>query len=176
MRRRGRPRDALALALALAFGSTGCGNGPATAAPASPTPGDEGPAIPPPVDLPEEGPPRVTVVVRAGLAPGRPVPYRLTFENRTRDVLVPFSVEASDGTGGSTWGRTVAGEVVYDESADRFVETPVYSVVEKAEKGNRVLLRSALFPGEALVVPRSGAGLQQCNVFVPSAWGFWGTA
>ena len=31
-------------------------------------------------------------------------------------------------------------------------------------------------PGEALVVPRSGAGLQQCNVFVPSAWGFWGTA
>lgn len=136
--------------------AAGCGSSGATAAAsaaASPTPGaDEGPAIPAATQLPAEGPPRVSVVVRAGLAPGRPVPYRLTFENRTRDVLVPFSVEASDGAGGSTWGRTVAGEVVYDESADRFIETPVYTAQEGGgASGNRVLLRSALFPGETLV-------------------------
>jgi len=134
----------------------GCSGGGATGAPAATaTPADEGPAIPvQTAELPEEGPPRVSVVVRAGLAPGRPVPYRLTFENRTRDVLVPFSVEASDGSGGSTWGRTVAGEVVYDESTDRFVETPVYTVQEGTgvvPTDNRVLLRSALFPGETLV-------------------------
>lgn len=140
---------------ALLLFAAGCSGSGATAAPAatSPTPAaDEGPAIPAAApDLPEEGPPRVSLVVRAGLAPGRPVPYRLTFENRTRDVLVPFSVEASDGSGGSTWGRTVAGEVVYDESTDRFVETPVYTVREGGDTDHRVLLRSALFPGETLV-------------------------
>ncbi|HVO29523.1 MAG TPA: hypothetical protein VMV18_02255, partial [bacterium] len=90
--------------------------------------------------------PEVTLAVRAALVAGRPVPYRLVLKNVTSDVIVPVSVDATTGTGRARFSRPVAGEVTYDASTDRFLENPA-----RAATGERVLYRSALFPGEALV-------------------------
>lgn len=140
---------------AVALALSGCGGDAATAAVPSPTgtpADDEAPKPTATVELPPAGPPRVSLVVRAGLAPGRPVPYRLTLENRTRDVLIPILATASDGDGGTSWAREVAGEVAYDAETDRYVETPVYGVQPGSRTDTRQsIFRSALFPGETLV-------------------------
>lgn len=90
--------------------------------------------------------PEVSLVVRASLVAGRPVPYRLVLKNTTRDVIVPILAEATAGVGRARFSRPVAGEITYDAASDRFLENPA-----QPASGERSLYRSALFPGEALV-------------------------
>lgn len=107
--------------------------------------GDEGP----PVDPIRESTgtiPVVTIAVRGELVAGRPVPYRVTVENVTDDVLVPISADAQLGRGGARWAKPIVGEVLYDAEGDRFLENPV---AQRAS--SHQFYRSAIAPGEALV-------------------------
>lgn len=159
-------RDARAIGVALLLITTaalglasGCGSGNAEDVSVAATTTDDVPvAAQSPTPVREEGPPRLSLVVRGALVPGRPVPYRLTFENRTRDVLIPITAEASDGSGGATWARSVVGEVTYDEGKNWFVETPIHGGPQSSAGSPdgppdvaRALFRSAVFPGETIV-------------------------
>ena len=90
--------------------------------------------------------PVVTITVRGDLVAGRAVPYRVTVENVTGDVLVPISADAQLGRGGARWAKPIVGEVLYDADGDRFLENPV---AQRAS--SHQFYRSAIAPGEALV-------------------------
>lgn len=90
--------------------------------------------------------PVVTIAVRGELVAGRPVPYRVTVENVTADVLIPISADAQMGRGGARWAKPIVGEVLYDAEGDRFLENPV---AQRAS--SHQFYRSAIAPGEALV-------------------------
>lgn len=90
--------------------------------------------------------PRVSVVVRGSIVPGRPVPLRITLSNDTPAVIIPVSASFETGKGEARWGRAILGEVVYDAESDRFLENPV------AQRSSpNLIYRSALMPGERLV-------------------------
>lgn len=90
--------------------------------------------------------PEISVTMRGDPVAGRPVPYRIIIENRTREVIVPISAEARTGAGGTRWARPIVGEVRYDAQADRYVENPV---AQRAS--SQSLFGSTLAPGESLV-------------------------
>lgn len=110
-------------------------------------------------------PPEVAIVVRAGLLPGRPVPYRLTIKNGTGDVLIPVSAEATEGVGVASFFRPVLGKISYDRSSDRYLENAV-----ALQSSKDVLYRTALQPGEAMVeemdvrYPRAGTVTEKVNL------------
>lgn len=106
---------------------------------------DEGPIVDP-IRESTGTTPVVTIAVRGELVAGRAVPYRVTVENVTGDVLVPISADAQMGRGGARWAKPIVGEVLYEAEGDRFLENPV---AQRAS--SHQFYRSAIAPGEALV-------------------------